>query len=109
MEQLIEQLEGLPRGDREAILARFDTAERRRLMLHVRSRSAAPASPYSPDIAERIAAAATGDAKDSGMTRAGRAALLAANATLGTPVPGVAAGSLVDTLVQRLARIGRPA
>lgn len=71
-DRLIAQLRAMSRIDRNAILARLDRAERQRirakLLRHDYVR-AAPTSPYSPDIAARLAAA------DKTLTKAGRKAL----------------------------------
>lgn len=72
LDRLLEQLGALTAADRKAILARLRPAERRRIRAHLGQLSGAPAkpvSPYSPDIAARIAAA------DKVLTPAGRKAL----------------------------------
>lgn len=98
LETLLDQLEALPAGDRAAILARLSPRERKLIQAWNR-RSAAPgqaASPFSPDIAERIANRGNDAAA---MTAAGEAALDRA-LTAGqaeAPRPG---GSLFDALLR---------
>lgn len=72
LDRLVEQLRTMSVADRKAILARLGTAERRRVRARLAARPnvpAEPTSPYSTDIAARIAAA------DSALTPSGRKAL----------------------------------
>ena len=96
LEVLLEQLTILPAGDRKAILARLTAPERALIQARLRGTapSSGPASPYSPDIAERIAA-------ESGITPAARAALAKAVAAAAPEAAQPGAGSLVDTLASR--------
>ncbi|WP_138983979.1 hypothetical protein [Sphingomonas elodea] len=86
LDRLIGQLQAMARADREAILARLEHVERQRVRARLRrgaDLAQAPASPYSPDIAERIATA------DTTLTEAGRKALanfLRPTASLKMPV-----------------------
>ena len=92
LETLIEQLGTLPAGDRKAILARLapDQRDRVRAGLRRAARPAVPVSPYSPDLAARIAAGASAP-----ITPAAHAALAAALAASGAaPKTGA---SLLDT------------
>lgn len=72
LERLVEQLRTMSGADRKAILARLEGEERRRVRARLVRRpevAAEPVSPYSPDIAARIAAA------DGNLTVAGYKAL----------------------------------
>jgi hypothetical protein len=92
LDVLAEQLACLPAGDRKAILARLTPRERAQLREHFR-RAQHPSSPFSPDIAERLAGPA-----DRTMTAAGREALARA-ASAAAPAPAET-GSLVDALAR---------
>jgi len=95
LDTLLDQLRILPAGDRKAVLAKLSPGERTRLKAKLRGAPPArPASPWSPDIAARIA-------NDGAMTAAGRAALARAAAAHSQAAPD-AAGSLLDAFVARL-------
>ncbi len=100
--ELIEQLKALPVGDRKAILARLSPTERALMFRRMRGTGAPrqPASPFSPDLAARIAAVRSG--AEVPMTTAGQAALAKALVVVDTPQPDPGARSLIDTLVNRL-------
>ncbi|WP_448661559.1 hypothetical protein ACG3SL_12915 [Sphingomonas sp. CJ20] len=71
---LLDELRGMAAADRNAVLARLSRRERHRVRKHLAAQSAtrateAAASPYSADIAARLAAQA------GGLTVAGRRAL----------------------------------
>lgn len=71
-DQLVAQLRAMSRSDRNAILGRLNPRERQRIRAKLMRRGdegAAPVSPYSPDIAARLAVA------DQTLTKAGRKAL----------------------------------
>jgi hypothetical protein len=73
-DRLVEQLRTMSGADRKAILARLEGEERRRVRARLIRRpemAAEPVSPYSPDIAARIAAA------DRNLTAVGHKALAA--------------------------------
>lgn len=74
LDRLVEQLRTMSGADRKAILVRLGGEERRRVRARLARRPesvAEPVSPYSPDIAARIAAA------DGNLTAAGHKALAA--------------------------------
>lgn len=99
LETLLDQLDALPRADRKAILARLSPRERARLRARRRA-PGRPASPFSPDIAARVAAAMQ-DGADVPITDAGRAALaraLAASAGAAAQADAPAGGSLLDAI-----------
>jgi hypothetical protein len=99
IDRLIEQLREMPAGDRRAVLERLTPQEREQIRARERgvASPARAASPYSPDIAARIA----GDGEGP-ITTAARAAL--AKALAGDPQPAqppAGARSLVDGLASR--------
>lgn len=72
LDRLVEQLRTMPGADRKAILSRLGGEERRRIRARLSRRpepTGEPSSPYSPDIAGRIAA------PDNVLTPRGRRAL----------------------------------
>lgn len=94
LDTLLDQLRMLPAGDRKAVLAKLSRGERARLKTKLRGAPPArPTSPWSPDIAARIA-------NNGAMTAAGRAALARA-AAAHSPAASEAAGSLLDALAAR--------
>lgn len=97
---LLGELHALAPGDRAAVLARLtpDERERMRMLLRGAAGSARPASPYSPDIAERIARPET---VPTDAARTALAALLAEARAAGE-AEGTAAPSLVDHLFARV-------
>lgn len=96
LETLIEQLATLPAGDRRAILARLSRSEREAVR-RASGRPSRPVSPFSADIAARIAAG-----NEAPITTAARDAL---NDALGTmPASQPASGSLLDVFGGLLAR-----
>lgn len=96
LDTLIEQLRALPAPDRRAILARLSPQHREQIRRHLQS-IGAPASPYSPDIAARVAALRNNDASLL-MTEPGKAALGAVLAAAGAVHSAPAAASLADLL-----------
>jgi len=104
LEILVGQLKMLPAGDRAAILARLSAGERREIHAQLRGAAAPdrPASPFSPDIAERVAKR---DDRAAPLTAAGKAALGRALATAGqSGAPERPAGSLFDAFGALLRR-----
>ena len=99
LEMLVGQLDTLPAGDRRAILARLSPEERARVR-SAAMRPAAPASPYSPDIAAVVAA---GD--KAAITAAARKALTDALAAANPAADAVPTGSLADALGGLLGRL----
>jgi len=91
LETLIEQLGGLPAGDRKAILARLTPGQRERARARLRraARPPIPSSPYSADIAKRVTEGAAAP-----ITPAAQAALASALGKSGA-APGPAT-SLLD-------------
>lgn len=72
LDRLVEQLRSMPGADRKAILIRLSPEERKRVRTRLSRKPVAPAdpvSPYSADIAARIAAT------DAALTMTGRKAL----------------------------------
>src|SRR4051812_1024970 len=69
LDTLLDQLRALPAGDRKAVLARLTPHEREQVRARLRGAPPPrPASPWSPDIADRVE-------DDSALTASGRAAL----------------------------------
>ncbi len=94
LDTLLDQLRMLPGGDRKAVLVRLSPAERARIRARLRGAPPPrPASPWSPDIADRIA-------KSEALTVAGRAALARAAAAHALAEPETP-GSLFDALAAR--------
>lgn len=94
LDTLLDQLRMLPAGDRKAVLAKLSPRERDRLRAKLRGAPPPkPMSPWSADIAERVA-------KDDALTAAGRAALTRAVAAV-MPVESETPGSLFDALGAR--------
>jgi hypothetical protein len=104
---LLDQLKALSAPDRKAVLARLENGDRSRVLTLLRRDSSAPAkpiSPYSADIAARIAALAS---QDGPMTAAGRTALAVAvdpELTAGPKAINRRSSSLADTIGDRLRR-----
>ena len=94
LDTLLDQLRMLPAGDRKAVLAKLSPREREQIRVRQRgSPPPRPASPWSQDIADRVA-------DDTALTSAGRAALARAVAAH-MPVEPESPGSLFDALVTR--------
>jgi hypothetical protein len=94
LDTLLDQLRTLPAGDRKAVFARLSPAERAQIRARLRGNPPPrPASPWSADIAGRVA-------KDDALTAMGRVALVRAVAAH-LPAEPEAPGSLFDALVQR--------
>ena len=94
LDTLLDQLRTLPGGDRKAVLAKLSPGERAQIRARLRGAPPPrPASPWSPEIADRVA-------NDGALTAAGRAALgraVAAHAPAEPDEPE----SLFDALIQR--------
>jgi len=106
--RLVEQLRAMPGADRKAILARLSPEERKRVRARLARRAGdpvEPASPYSADIAARIASA------DTALTATGRAALDRFLAPAGSEVPrqDLRGASLAQTMSGLLRPRGRHA
>ena len=94
LDTLLDQLRILPAGDRKAVLAKLSPGERAQIRARLRGAPPPrPSSPWSPDIADRVA-------NDGALTAAGRAALARA-AAAHKPAEPEAPESLFDALVQR--------
>ncbi|MET0247979.1 MAG: hypothetical protein ABW182_14610 [Sphingomonas sp.] len=99
LERLVEQLKGLPRADRDAILARLSLDERAEIKARLRGSAQRPWSPFSADIAARIEA---GD--EAPLTNAARASLAdAASRRANAAVPG----SLAEVVLRKFLQWGR--
>ena len=95
----LDQLRALPVGDRRAILARLAPHERESIRARLRGTAPRrPASPFSRDIADRLASVRAGN--DVSITASGKAAL--AQALEGAPRAQPESDSLMDTLTARL-------
>ncbi len=99
LDRLLEQLRSLPAGDRTAVLAKLNPAERVEVRAKLRgapprSASARPASPWSQDIADLVA-------NSGGLTSMGKAALARA-ALAHTPTKTEPPKSMIEMLVTRL-------
>ncbi len=94
LDTLLDQLRMLPAGDRKAVLAKLSARERAQIRAKLRGAPPPrPTSPWSPDIADRVA-------NDAALTAAGRGALTRAIAAHGSPMPA-SQGSLFDALAAR--------
>jgi hypothetical protein len=105
LDTLIEQLRRLPGADRRAILALLSPHERERVRARLRGAvgaAARPVTPFSADIAARIAAGA-----DAPITGACRAALADALVAMGQGPSNERSGSLIEA-VGGFLRAGRP-
>lgn len=104
LDKLLEQLRSLPTGDRTAVLAKLNPAERVEVRAKLRGappRSASagaaslrPASPWSQDIADLVA-------NSGGLTSMGKEALARA-ALAHTPTKTEPPKSMIEMLVTRL-------
>src|SRR5688572_23758585 len=103
LDTLVDQLRALPPADRRAILSRLSPAQRERVRARLRG-AASPAgisqaSPYSADIAERVAALGEESAV-SATTSRGKAALARAAASQIDTVQPPRTGTLLEAVAR---------